>query len=238
MSQQTSHTVKSFDDDLRALRSLVSQMGGHAEAQIAGAIQALAARNIDMAVEVVKRDSVIDNLQGEIEQMAITTIARRAPMADDLREVVTAMKISTMIERIADYAKNIAKRTTVIAAATPLEPTVIIPEMARLVTAMVKDTLDAYIDRDAALALAVRDRDRTIDDYYNSLFRTLLTYMMENPHQITPSTHLLFVAKNLERIGDHATNIAENVYFSVTGEQLGEREKSDKTSYSSVAAEA
>lgn len=228
------HTVKSFDEELGALRGLVSQMGGQAEAQIASAIQAIVARDPDSAPPIVARDKAIDALEKEIEQLAITVIARRAPMADDLRDVIAAMKIASIIERIADYAKNIAKRSTVLAASTPIEPVVIIPEIGRAVAAMVKSALDAYVSRDPEMALQVCDRDQQVDDLYNSLFRSLLTYMMENPHLITPSTHLLFIAKNLERIGDHATNIAEIVYYSVKGQMPGERTKGDSTSYSAV----
>ena len=228
------HTVKSFDEELSALRGLVSQMGGQAEAQIAAAIQAIVARDPESAPNIVARDKAIDALEQEIEQLAITIIARRAPMADDLREVIGAMKIASIIERIADYAKNIAKRSTVLAAATPVEPVVIIPEMGRAVSGMVKKALDAYVGRDAAMAIQVCDSDQQVDDLYNSLFRSLLTYMMENPHLITPSTHLLFIAKNLERIGDHATNIAEIVHYSVTGQMPSERPKGDSTSYSAV----
>ncbi len=228
----SAHTVKAFDEELRALRSLVSQMGGHAEAQITAAVRALVTRDAEAAHAVVERDRAVDAMEVDVEQMALSLIARRAPMADDLREVIGALKIAAIIERIADYAKNIAKRATVLAQATQIEPIVIIPEMARAVSGMVKGALDAYIDRDADLAITVVQRDKTVDDFYNSLFRSLLTYMMENPHQITPSTHLLFIAKNLERIGDHATNIAENVHYSVTGKHMVEREKSDSTAFS------
>jgi len=135
-----------------------------------------------------------------------------------------------VLERIGDYAKNIAKRASALAQAQPIEPVVIVPEMARVVVGMIRDVLDAYVDRNAALARAVTERDRGVDDFYNSLFRSLLTFMMENPHYITPSTHLLFVAKNLERIGDHATSIGEMVHFAVTGERMAERTKTDDTS--------
>jgi len=143
---------------------------------------------------------------------------------------VAAMKIAGVLERIGDYATNIAKRASALAQAPPIEPVIIVPEMARAVISMIRDVLDAFVDRDIALARIVYERDRHVDDFYNSLFRSLLTFMMENPHYITPSTHLLFVAKNLERIGDYATSVGEMVYFAVTGEHLVDRPKSDDTS--------
>lgn len=232
----TSHIVKSFDDDLHQLRSVISQMGGIAEAQIIGAIDALARRDADAAMAIVAQDEEVDALEAEAERLAITMIALRAPMADDLREVIAALKISSVLERIADYAKNIAKRASVIAQSQAIQPTVIVPEMARVVAQMVHDALDAYVDRDPDLALKVMHRDKSVDDFYSSLFRSLLTYMMENPHHITPSTHLLFIAKNLERIGDHATNVAEMVHFSATGQKADPRPKADDTSFSVVGS--
>jgi phosphate transport system protein len=231
MPESTLHTLRAFDDDLRHLRSLVGEMGGLAEAQVNGAIDALTRRDVDSAMRIVAADKRIDALEQEAEKAAITTIALRQPMADDLREIIAAMKISAMLERIGDYATNIAKRVTVVAQSQPVQPAVIIPEMGRAVAQMVKDALDAYADRDPDLAVYVCERDRIVDDFYSSLFRSLLTYMMENPHHITPSAHLLFVAKNLERVGDHATNIAEVVYFSVTGEHASDRPKGDDSPY-------
>ena len=225
----SAHTVKSFDDEIHQLRSLIGQMGGLAEAQTTDAVNALVRRDTDTALQVVAKDAEIDTLEGEAEQLAISMIALRAPLADDLREIVAALKISAMLERIGDYAKNIAKRVPVLTQAAPIGPGVIIPEMARAAASMIRDALDCYVDRDPELARAVAERDQQVDDFYNSLFRSLLTYMMENPHHITPATHLLFIAKNLERIGDHATNLAEMVYFSVTGAQLGDRPKTDNT---------
>ncbi len=231
MPEPALHTLRAFDDDLRHLRSLIGEMGGLAEAQVNGAIDALVRRDVDSAMRIVAADKRIDSLEQEAEKAAITTIALRQPMADDLREIIAAMKISAMLERIGDYATNIAKRTTVLAQSQPIQPAVIIPEMGRSVAQMVKDALDAYADRDPELAIHVCDRDRVVDDFYSSLFRSLLTYMMENPHHITPSAHLLFIAKNLERVGDHATNIAEVVYFSATGEHVGDRPKGDDSPY-------
>lgn len=231
MPEPALHTLRAFDDDLRHLRSLIGEMGGLAEAQVNGAIDALVRRDVDSAMRIVAADKRIDALEQEAEKAAITTIALRQPMADDLREIIAAMKISAMLERIGDYATNIAKRTTVLAQSQPIQPAVIILEMGRSVAQMVKDALDAYADRDPELAIHVCDRDRVVDDFYSSLFRSLLTYMMENPHHITPSAHLLFIAKNLERVGDHATNIAEVVYFSATGEHVGDRPKGDDSPY-------
>ncbi len=231
MPEQGAHTVKSFDDEINALRSLVTQMGGLCEAQISGAIDALINRDPDGAMAVVQTDARIDALEAEAERLAITMIALRAPMAHDLREIIAVLKISSVLERIGDYAKNIAKRASTLTSTAPIEPVVIIPQMARVVVEMISDALDAFVDRDAAKAVAVCQRDAVVDNFYNSLFRSLLTFMMENPHHITPSAHLLFIAKNLERIGDHATNVAEMVYFTATGEHFGGRTKTDDTAY-------
>ena len=231
MADQNAHTVKSFDDEIRQLRSLVSQMGGLCEAQITAAVDALMRRNPEAALDVIQTDVRIDALEAEAERLAVTMIALRAPMAHDLREIISALKISSVLERIGDYAKNIAKRASTLTATAQIEPVIIIPQMARVVVEMIKDALDAYVDRDADKAVAVCQRDATVDDFYNSLFRSLLTFMMENPHHITPSAHLLFIAKNLERIGDHATNVAEMVYFSATGKYIESRPKTDDTAY-------
>ncbi len=231
MADQTAHTVKSFDDDINQLRSLVSQMGGLCEAQIGDAVDALMDRDPEAAMAVVDTDTRIDALEADAERLAVTMIALRAPMASDLREIISALKISAVLERIGDYAKNIAKRASTLTATAPIEPVVIIPQMSRVVVEMIRDALDAFVDRDAEKAVAVCQRDATVDDFYNSLFRSLLTFMMENPHHITPSAHLLFIAKNLERIGDHATNVAEMVYFSATGEHFAGRTKTDDTAY-------
>jgi phosphate transport system protein len=231
------HTVKSYDDDLQQLRSLIAQMGGIAETQILGAIEALLKRDSELAERIVLADRAMDALETETEQLAIRIIALRAPMAGDLREIISALKISALLERIGDYAKNIAKRSTVLAQSSVIEPIAIVPEMARLVTQMVKAVLDAYVGGDAVKAKMVWESDKAVDDLYNSLFRTLLTYMMEQPMHITPSAHVLFIAKNIERIGDHATNIAEIVHYNVTGQMIGEdRPKADKTSLLSSPA--
>lgn len=233
MSQD--HIVKSYDLEISRLRSLISEMGGLAEAQTADSVRAMQQRDPDLAQKVVDADKRLDVLDREVEKMAIQMIARRAPMADDLREIISALKISSMLERVGDYAKNIAKRAAVLAKMETVEPAAIIPQMTAILRDMLKDTLDAYIERDSAKALSVWQRDKAVDDLYNSLFRELLTYMMENPRLITPCTHILFAAKNLERIGDHSTNIAEIVYFLVEGVLLEDtRPKGDETSYANV----
>jgi len=221
----TGHTVKAFDEDLSELRAIVSEMGGRAETAIEMAMTALQHRDVNGASKVIEADRRIDELEAEIDRLVVRLIALRAPMADDLLEVLAAMKISGLVERIGDYAKNIAKRVPVIAETRDIEAVSLLPAMGKAVSAMVRDVLDAFAARDAAAAAEVHARDREIDNFYNSLFRTLLTHMMENPHTITACTHLLFIGKNLERIGDHATNIAEMIYFAATGEQLGERTK-------------
>ena len=230
MSDNTAHTVKSFDEDIAQLRAIITRMGGLCEVQISAAVEALVTRNVEAAMQVVSDDARIDALEAEAEALAVRIIALRAPMAGDLREIVAALKIAGVLERIGDYAKNIAKRASALAQSHPIEPVVIVPEMARVAIGMIRDVLDAFVDRDAAMARSVYERDQIVDDFYNSLFRSLLTFMMENPHFITPSTHLLFVAKNLERIGDHATSVGEMVHFAVTGEHLHDRPKSDDTS--------
>jgi phosphate transport system protein len=221
------HTVKAFDEELDQLRGLIAEMGGLAEAAITGSMRALMQRDTEAASRVVEADKRIDALEGEIERMAVQIIALRAPMADDLRAVVAALKIAGVVERIGDYAKNIAKRVPVIEENANIEPLSLLPEMARIASEMVHNVLDAFAARDAEKAALVCDRDRAVDDFYNSIFRTLLTVMMENPHNITAATHLLFIAKNLERIGDHATNVAEMVYFAATGRHLKERPRGE-----------
>jgi len=223
----TGHTVKAFDDDLGQIRALVSEMGGRAEAAITEALAALVRRDLDAAARIVEDDKKIDALEAEIERQVVRLIALRAPMADDLREVLAAMKIASVVERMGDYAKNIAKRIGVLEDTRGIEPISILPAMGRAVSEMVRQVLDAYAARDADAAVAVCNSDRAVDSFYNSLFRTLLTYMMENPHNITASAHLLFIAKNLERIGDHATNVAEMIYFAATGNQMAERPRGE-----------
>lgn len=228
MALGSEHTVKAFDDDIDRLRGLISEMGGRAEAAITDAMDALVRNDLELAAHVVEGDHKIDELEAEIEKLVVQTIALRAPMADDLREVVAALKIVGVVERIGDYAKNIAKRVPlVVAESGGIKPITLLPAMAQVASEMVHDVLNAFAARDADLAAAVCSRDKVVDDFYNSIFRTLVTYMMENPRHISESAHLLFIAKNIERIGDHATNVAEMVYFAATGQHLPERERGE-----------
>jgi phosphate transport system protein len=203
-------------------------MGGLAEQAIRDSMDALVRRDADAAAGVVERDTRLDALEIDVERMAVQVIALRAPMADDLRDVVAALKIAGVVERIGDYAKNIAKRVASVED-SKIRPISLLPEMARIAGEMVHNALDAFAARDAAKAAAVIERDAAVDDFYNSIFRALLTHMMENPHNITPAAHLLFVARNLERIGDHATNVAEMVYFAATGRHVAERARGADT---------
>jgi phosphate transport system protein len=231
----TEHIVKSFDDELKRLSQMVAQMGGLAEAQLQTAIEALVARDAEQASRVVQSDARIDQIERQIGTQTIRMLALRQPMAQDLREVVAALKISSDIERIGDYAANVAKRAIALTQSPPMRPVGGIARMGRLVQQMIKDTLDAYGAHDAEKAIAAWKRDQEVDDMYNSLFRELLTYMMEDPRNIGPSTHLMFIAKNIERIGDHTTNVAETIHYLVRGEDITEtRPKSDKTSFTVV----
>ena len=223
MQQQTGHTIKAFDEDIDRLRGLISEMGQKAHEAIREAMRCLVERDTEGALRVVERDKEIDRLEIETERQAVQLIALRAPMAGDLRDVVAALKISGVVERIGDYAKNIAKRVPLLDGPAKIEPLSLLPEMARIATGMVHDVLDAFVERDADVAVQVCERDQQVDDFYDSIFRALLTHMMENPHNISQSAHLLFVAKNLERVGDHATNIAEMVYYAATGQHMADR---------------
>ena len=223
MATSSGHTIKAFDEDLDRLRALISQMGGLAEHAIRESMRCLVQRDLAGAEKIVENDKKLDALEIETEKQAVRLIALRAPMAGDLRDVVAAMKISSVVERIGDYAKNIANRVPLLDKVHNIEPVSLMPEMARIATEMVHDVLNAFVERDAEAAVRVVERDRAVDDFYNSIFRALLTFMMENPNNIGQSTHLLFVAKNIERVGDHATNIAEMVYFAATGQHLADR---------------
>jgi phosphate transport system protein len=216
------HIVKSYDDELQNLNRTIVEMGGKAEAQIEAAIQCVVKRDPDHAVEVIRDDDKVDQLNYEVDTQATRLLALRQPMALDLRTIVAALKISADLERIADYAANIAKRAIPLSQAAPMRPVHTVPRMSRLVQRMLKDVLDAYVERDAAKAIRVWHADEEVDEMYVSLFRELLTYMMEDPRRITPCTHLLFIAKNLERIGDHITNVSETIYFVVHGTRLRE----------------
>ena len=230
------HTIKAFDADLQDLTRVVAEMGGLAERQIVNAVEALDKRDIALAERVIADDGKIDALQREIEEKTILTIARRQPMAIDLREIVGALRVSNDLERIGDLAKNIAKRVAALDA--DFQPQQVmrgVEHMADLVLAQIKDVLDSFARRDAAEALAVWRNDEEIDAVNNSLFRELLTYMMEDPRNISFCTHLLFCAKNIERMGDHATNIAETVYYMVEGRTMAEeRPKGDTTAVTNV----
>ncbi len=218
------HTVKAFDSEIAQLRGLVAEMGGLAEVAIRDAIRALSSHDEELASQVVAADARLDALEAEVDRLAVRTIALRAPMADDLRDVIAALKISGVIERIGDYAKNIAKRVNALEGRNKVEPISLVPAMAEIAEGMVRDVLNAYGSRDAALAVEVIRRDQKLDQFYNTLFRSLLTHMMESPSTITVATQLLFIARNLERIGDHATNVAEMVYYAATGEYCTERD--------------
>ena len=230
LNKPADHIVKSFDEDLKRLNNVIAEMGGLAEAQLTRSVESLVRRNTELATQVVQDDKRIDTLETEVGQMTVRMLALRQPMAQDLREVVAAIKIASDIERIGDYAKNIAKRAIVLSAHAPLKPVTSIPRMSQLALQIIKDVLDAYIEKDAEGARAAWRRDEEVDEMYNSVFREMLTYMMEDPRNIGPCTHLLFIAKNIERIGDHATNVAEIVYYLVHGKSLDEeRPKGDTT---------
>ena len=211
------HTVKAFDEDITRLRGLIAEMGGLAEVAIAEAMQALVSGDEELANGVVERDKKLDALESEVDAMAIRVIALRAPMADDLREVIAALKIAGVVERIGDYAKNIAKRANRIEERKRFEPLTLLPAMADIATEMVHDVLTAFAARDPVLAREVIQRDDKVDAFYDSIFRNLVSYMVENPATISSAAQLLFVARNLERIGDHATNVAEMVHFAAVG---------------------
>ena len=220
MSIGEQHIVKSYDVELSKLADTLARMGGLAEAQLGAAIEALDTRDSDLAGRVTGGDAAIDECDTFVNEQAVKVLALRAPVADDLRTVVTALKIAGEIERIGDLAANAAKRSLVLNQLPPVAPARSVVRLGRLSLAMVKDVLDAYLGNDAARAVAVRDHDQELDETYSSLFRELLTYMMEDPRTITACSHLMFIAKNLERIGDHATNIAEMTHFRVTGTPL------------------
>ena len=211
------HTVKAFDEDITRLRGLITEMGGLAEVSIQEALDALVKGDEDLARQVIDRDKKIDALESEIDKLAVRVIALRAPMADDLREVIAALKIAGVVERIGDYSKNIAKRVGSIEDRGRFEPLTLLPAMGELAAEMVHDVLTAYAARNAELALDVIHADEKVDAFYNSIFRNLVSHMVENPSTISTAAQLLFVARNIERIGDHATNVAEMVHFSATG---------------------
>jgi phosphate transport system protein len=228
----TEHTISAFENELHDLTRKVVSMGGLAEKAVVDSISALARRDLDLAHNIIVEDNKIDALQREIEENAVLVIAKRQPVAQDLREIVGALRISNDLERIGDLAKNIGKRVVAMSQDIfPQKLLVGIEHLSQLAMTQLKHVLDAYTQKDTAKALSVWNRDSGIDAVYTSLFRELLTYMMEDPRNITPCTHLLFTAKNIERIGDHATNIAETVCYMATGEVLQDtRPKEDGTS--------
>jgi phosphate transport system protein len=225
------HIIKSYDEELRRLNNIITEMGGLAESQLAAAIEAVVERDSDLAANVVQSDAKVDQLQRDLDNLALRLLALRQPMARDLREIFASIKIASDLERICDYAANVAKRSIALSQAPPAQPVYALPRMARLAQLLIKDVIDAYVARDADKAYQVWIRDEELDEMYASLFRELLTYMMEDPRNIGASTHLLFMAKNIERIGDHATNIAEDLYYLVHGTPLTQaRPKGDNSS--------
>ena len=219
------HTVKAYGDELNQLTAEVARMGGLAEAQVADSVDSVARRDVALARAVVDRDTRLDAMHRDIERKAIRLIALRQPVASDLRRALAAMKLAVDLERTGDLAKNIAKRGLILAEGEPMQPlTRSIERMGKLVSMRLRDVLDAYAAAEIDRAIAVWNTDDEVDEHYNALFRELLTYMMGDPRTITAGTHLLFMAKNLERIGDHATNIAETIYYEITGQEfMGER---------------
>ena len=230
------HIIKSYDEELSRLSKMIVEMGGLAESQLAAAIESVSKRDSELAVRVIEGDEKVDQLERDLDNLAIRLLALRQPMARDLREIVAALKIASDLERICDYAANVAKRSIALAQSPPIQPVHALPRMAHLALMLVKNVIDAYVARDADKAIVVWNSDKELDEMYSSLFREFLTYMMEDPRNIGVCTHLLFMAKNIERIGDHATNIAENLYYLVHGTPLIEvRPKGDGSSLELVA---
>lgn len=231
MTQSGEHIVRAYDAELKQLHALIGRMGGLVETQLEGAVQAVLRRDPELAERIRQGDKEIDRLEHDADSMALRLIALRQPMAVDLRNAIAALKIAADLERCGDHAKGIAKRAIAISQ-MPRIPAPGLDRMARLVQGMIKEVLDACLANDTEKAVAVWRRDEEVDQLYNSLFRELLTYMMEDPRNITACTHLLFIAKNLERMGDHATNIAEIVHYQVTGTELpDERPKGEDPSF-------
>jgi phosphate transport system protein len=229
------HIVRSYDEDLRRLRDMTARMGGLAERQVADATRALVRSDTSLASEVVQRDVQIDALEREIETFSIGLLARRQPMAGDLRVIVAAMKAAIDLERIGDYAANAAKRAIVLSSQPPIGSLNGFERMAQLVQENLKAAMDAFVNDDAEAAHRVWEADEPIDAIYNGIFRELLTFMMEDPRNITAATHMLFIAKNLERIGDHTTNIAERIFYAVRGDSLpDDRPKADQSAFAVV----
>lgn len=223
MAQQADdhqHIVKSYADEINALQRQIIQMGGLVEKQVSDAIRALKDRDVKIAARVIEQDDQVDQMEEDIDKEAIRLLAIRQPMAVDLRVIAMAMKISNDLERIGDYASNMAKRAISLAEQPPLKPLYTIPHMGQITQAMVKQILDAYVERDSAKAMAAWHRDNEVDQLYDSLFRELMTYMLEEPRNIPTCVDLLSVAKHVERIGDHACNIAEKIHYMVHSERI------------------
>ncbi len=229
------HIVKSYDEELQRLNQELLNMGALIDAQLAAVINAVIKVDGELAAEVVEQDHAVDQFEHDIDEQAIRVLALRQPIARDLRDVISALKIASDLERIGDYAANIAKRTIALSQIAPAKPIRFIPAMGRLARTLTRDVIDAFAKRDTKKAVAVWMRDVEIDEMYTGLFRQLLTYMMEDPRSITAGTHLLFMAKNIERIGDHATNIAETVYYMVNGEPLKESRPKEDESIDAIA---
>ncbi|WP_108481975.1 phosphate signaling complex protein PhoU [Oceaniglobus ichthyenteri] len=230
---QDHHIASAFDRDLEGVIAMIMKMGGLVEAAILDSATSLVERDIELATKVRTGDKAIDALEERVNEEAARIIALRAPMGQDLRTVLSVMKISGNLERLGDYAKNLAKRTTILAEIPQIDgSSTAIRRMAREVEKMLRDALDSYVQQDVELAADVRARDSEVDQMYNALFREFITHMMEDPRHITACMHLHFIAKNIERMGDHVTSIAEQVIYLVTGEIPEEgRQKMDRTSY-------
>jgi len=239
MVSKPDHIHGAYNEEFERLTKLFSQMGGLAESQFSDSIKSVSKRDAELALQVKKRDKEIDALEQEVEQLVVRMLALRQPVANDLRYIVATLKTAADIERIGDYAKNIGKRAQALSQ-LPVSPmTRSIGRLGALVQTMLKDIFDAYLEGNVEKAVSVWEADEEVDELYTSIFRELLTYMMEDPRHITPCTHLLFIAKNIERIGDHATNIAETLHYQVEGTQLEERRrKADASNYMVVQPKA
>ncbi|WP_411291080.1 phosphate signaling complex protein PhoU [Sphingorhabdus sp.] len=220
MSTGTKHTITAFDDDMDEIRGLIAEMGARAEAAVISAMKALREHDVDAATIIRAEDKIIDGLETDVERLVVRTIALRAPMADDLRELIAALKMSAVIERIGDYAKNIAKRVPQMNGKIPSDAVAQLDRMGEIVVEMIRTAMDAYAKRDVDLARAVTVRDDVVDQLNKDLFVDFVAYVVKNPENAAEVAHLLFTAKNLERIGDHTTNVAQMIYFTETGENL------------------
>jgi len=239
LNMPTGHIVKAYDEELADLNRLIVEMGGLVESQLASAIEVLVKHMPEEAKEVIKQDKKIDEMEFAVDQLATRLLALRQPMGEDLRNIVAALKMSNNLERMGDYGKNIAKRTITIDHLPILNKTnASIESKSEMVRIMIREALDAFIRRDCDLALEIIEKDQQDDKIHTSLFREILTYMSANPDTATSCTHLLFIVKNIERIGDHTTNLAEQIHYSVTGVPINEdRIKEDKSAYVTVENE-